>query len=343
VKIDLTYRGGSVQFDCAPEEKILLAGLRAGHGLPHECGTGTCGTCKAALLRGDVEPGWAQAPGRKHLKAGEVLLCQAEAKTDCAVEVRGRLADVAPARPAHLRGTLRRVIALNADVRRLEIALEQPVAFAAGQFMLVQAPGIAGFRGWSMAQFERPASTLVFTVKSMPGGAISRWLIDGDRTGTSLTLFGPMGRALFDPAADKNLLCIAGGSGLAPMLAILQHAAESGHLARHRLDLFFGVRRLADAYALDELMALRDRVPDHVTLTVALSEEVPSRESAERYPEVTFASGFVHAVAGHAMVGRYDNVTAFLAGPPVMVEAAMRHLIMEAKLPARQIRFDKFS
>jgi toluene monooxygenase electron transfer component len=62
-----------------------------------------------------------------------------------------------------------------------------------------------------------------------------------------------------------------------------------------------------------------------------------------RYPNVTFASGFVHAVAGHAMVQRYADVTAFLAGPPVMVDAAMRLLITEAKLPARQIRYDKFS
>jgi toluene monooxygenase electron transfer component len=227
-------------------------------------------------------------------------------------------------------------------VLRIEIIPERPVAFEPGQFMLVRVPDVPGYRGWSMARFERPASRLVFTVKLMPKGSISGWLAARSRVGTPVELFGPMGRAFFQPTADKNLLCVAGGSGLAPMLAILESAVASGHLQRFRADLFFGVRRLTDLYAMDELMALRDRAPG-LGLTVALSDEAPGREATMRYPNVTFASGFVHAVAGHAMVQRYADVTAFLAGPPVMVDAAMRLLITEAKLPARQIRYDKFS
>ena len=342
MKIELAHRDGAVAYDCAPGERILLAGLRAGHGLPHECGTGTCGTCKASLVEGRVADAWPQAPGRKHLKEGEVLLCQVAAESDCKVSVRGRLVASSAPRADSLTGTLQSVTPLNADVLKLEIVPERPIAFEPGQFMLVRVPEVPGYRGWSMARFERPGKKLVFTVKLMPKGSVSGWLAAKSRAGTPVELFGPMGRAFFKPGEDKNLLCIAGGSGLAPMLAILEGAVMDGHLDRFRADLFFGVRRVADLYAMDELMALRDRAPG-LALTVALSEEAPGREATMRCPNVTFASGFVHVVAGHAMVQRYADVTAFLAGPPVMVDAAMRMLITEAKLPAKQIRYDKFS
>ncbi|MSO65486.1 MAG: 2Fe-2S iron-sulfur cluster binding domain-containing protein [Alphaproteobacteria bacterium] len=347
MRMELSHRDGAIEFDCAAGEKILLAGLGAGHVLPYECGTGSCGTCKATLSEGSVAPGWLGAPGRKHIKAdaGEILMCQAEPATDCRLAVRARVTP-APDRvlvPAHRESVVREVVQLNRDVFRLVIEPAAPVSFDAGQFMLVQVPGVAGYRGWSMAQFRRPAGLLIFTVKLMPNGQASAWLAGGSAKGTRVALFGPLGRAVFRPAEVAHLLCIAGGSGLAPMLAVLDHAASCGHLRRHRAEVFFGVRGMADLYGMDELLTVRDAFPDTTSLTVALSHESPTAAATAAHPNVTFATGFVHAVAGHAMVGRYADVTAYLAGPPPMVEAAMRMLVTEAKLPVSRIRFDKFS
>ena len=54
MKIHVTAKNQAHTFECEPGEKILHAGLRNGIGLPYECGTGTCGTCKAKLVGGDV-------------------------------------------------------------------------------------------------------------------------------------------------------------------------------------------------------------------------------------------------------------------------------------------------
>lgn len=346
MRVQLTARDSSHAFDCADGEAILHAGLRHGVALPYECASGTCGTCKASLVAGDVDAGWSEAPGRSFLKAeGDILMCQAQARTDCQLAIRGRVKprgenDIVPGRHS---GVLESVTPLNRDVFRLDVRLGAPIAFDAGQFMLVGHADFPGQRGLSMANFERPTDHLVFTVKLKAGGGLSDWLSGRDRTGARLDLFGPLGSAIYRAGEVDGLLCIAGGSGLAPMLSILELARSVGHFAAHDGHIFFGARTLDDLYGMDELMAVRAAFPERVSLTIALSEEAPGAGPGSRWPGVAFAAGFVHEVAGLAMAGKYDGVTAYLAGPPPMVEGAMRMLVSQAKLPPTRIRYDKFS
>jgi len=103
------------------------------------------------------------------------------------------------------------------------------------------------------------------------------------------------------------------------------------------------VRTARDGFFLDELEALRARGRDRLAVTVALSDEdVPASLSAA-YPAFTFARGMVHAVAGEHMKGRFAEVRAYVAGPPPMVDASLRLLLREARLPPADIRYDKFS
>jgi toluene monooxygenase electron transfer component len=67
MKIVVTARNGTRDFECDQGEKILHAGLRSGVELPYECATGTCGTCKARLVSGRTESEWSDAPGRRYL------------------------------------------------------------------------------------------------------------------------------------------------------------------------------------------------------------------------------------------------------------------------------------
>ena len=346
MRVQLTAKDTSHAFDCGEGEPILHAGLRQGVALAYECASGTCGTCKAALVAGDVGAGWPNAPGRSFLKSeGDILMCQAAARSDCELTVRGRVQefsgeDILPGRHA---GILESVVPLNSDVLRLDVRLDGPIAFDAGQFMLVGHTAFAGQRGLSMANFERPADRLTFTVKLKRGGGLSDWLAGGDRPGERLDLFGPLGRATYRPGEVGGILCIAGGSGLAPMLSILELAKRAGHFAEHDGHIFFGVRTLDDLYGMEELSAVRAVFPERVSLTVALSDEKPGEAARQRWPGVAFAAGLVHEVAGHAMTGKYDGLTAYLAGPPPMVEGAMRMLVTQAKLPPSRIRYDKFS
>jgi toluene monooxygenase electron transfer component len=184
---------------------------------------------------------------------------------------------------------------------------------------------------------------LSFVVKKKPGGAVSEWLWGEGVEGARVGLFAPMGHATFQPGLPKHVLFIAGGSGIAGMMSILSLACEAGHFADWDGHVFFGVRTARDGFFLDELEAFRARYPERLSVTVALSDEDVPASLPAAYPGFAFARGFVHAVAGEHMKGRFADTRAWVAGPPPMVDAALRLLLREARLPPAEIRYDKFS
>lgn len=345
MKITVISRGGAHEFECEPGEKILLAGLRSGVGLPYECGTGTCGTCKARLVSGRTESAWPEAPGVKYLKReAELLMCQGVAREACALEVPSlKTREPGTPAPGALGGRLGAPRHLTHDVVAFDVALDRPLDFAPGQFALLGVPGIAGARAYSMVNCEPAARRLAFVVKRKPGGAVSEWLFGEGAAGTSLELFAPLGHATFQPGLPRHLLCIAGGSGIAGMMSILGRAGQAGHFAARDGHVFFGVRTARDGFFLEELQALRARHAPRLAVTVALSDEDVPAALPAAYPGLAFARGLVHAVAGERMAGRYAEVRAYVAGPPPMVDASLRLLLREARLSPGEIRYDKFS
>jgi len=344
MKIVVNARNGTREFSCEPREKILHAGLHRGVELPYECGTGTCGTCKARLVSGRTESEWPEAPGRRYLKTeAEILMCQSVAHEDCALEVGVTLKEAGAPAPRALSGVVRGCRRLTHDVLAFGLDLDGPLDFAAGQFALLTVPGIAGARAYSMVNFDRRAERLSFVVKKKPGGAVSDWLFGEGIDGTRLGVFAPLGHATFQSDLLKHVLCVAGGSGIAGMMSILSLACQDAHFASWDGHVFFGVRTAADGFFLDELEAFRTRYPDRLAITVALSDEDVPASLAAAYPGFAFARGFVHAVAGESMKGRFADIRAYVAGPPPMVDASLRLLLREARLPPADIRYDKFS
>src|SRR2546426_4518065 len=157
MRVVVSAKNGTRDFECEPGEKILHAGLRSGVELPYECATGTCGTCKARLTSGRTESQWAEAPGRKYFKSeGDLLTCQSVAHDDCALEV-GPLKSPEPntSAPRALGGVVRGFRRLTHDVVAFDVDIDAPLDFAAGQFALITIPGIPGARAYSMVNFDR--------------------------------------------------------------------------------------------------------------------------------------------------------------------------------------------
>ncbi len=347
MRIRINARNRGFQFDAAPGEAVLYAGLAAGIDLPYECATGTCGTCKAKLVDGRLHDAWPAAPGRKYVKPeqGEYLMCQCVADGDLTLEVAKFVKPLEPGmgRVAAGAGRLRSPALLVHDVMAFDVELDQPCDFEAGQFMVLAAPGVEGHRAYSMVNYERGARRLRFVAKRKPGGGFSEWLFGAASEGAALRVFGPLGKATFSPELANDLVCIAGGSGIAGMMSILARAVGEGYFDSHRGWLFFGVRKLSDAFYLEELSALRARAPDRLSITIALSDEAVPAEAAGRWPQLAFDQGFVHEVAGRVLKGHYKDIRAYVAGPPPAVDAALRLLLLEGKLTADNIRYDKFS
>ena len=158
-------------------------------------------------------------------------------------------------------------------------------------------------------------------------------------------MFGPLGRATFYPNLGKNVLCIAGGSGIAghdvdPLRARGRSAISISSTAT----CSSACARIGDGFYLDELVgSSRASSRTDCSVTIALSDEAVPATARSAHPALDFEQGLVHEVAGKAMQGKYQNVRAYLAGPPPAVDASIRMLLLQAKLPADHIRYDKFS
>lgn len=336
----------TADFACEPGEAILHAGLRAGIALPYECASGTCGTCKATLVEGETSCDWPEAPGHKTVKAErhEFLMCQTRAISDVSIAIAKRVADAAQTRvlPSLRGGILVDLERLTHDVVSFSVVLDEPMDFAAGQFALFSVDDVRGARSYSMVNFDAGAQTLSFLVKRFPGGKLSDWLFDGTRDGTAVRLFGPLGSATFDPALELDVCCLAGGSGIAGMMAMLEHARAIDYFARFRGNVVFGVRTCGDVFFLDELSAFVRSSHDNLRITIAISNEIATAELRERYPLLQFDTGFVHDVARPTCTSAAGSMF-FVAGPPPMVDASLRMLLLDAKAPGDRIRYDKFS
>ncbi len=341
MKLTFEQRDQVYEAECAEGERILYAALRSGAPLPYECATGTCGTCRARAKPGSVSSLWPQAPGAERLseEKGEFLMCQCIAAADCKVLVPGRPRAAAKYVPDYVGAALGNINRLNADVMSFDLALDSAVSYQAGQFFVARTADMTGSRAYSMTHYAQSTDVLSFVIKRLDGGVFSDWLFGEASAGDRLELFGPLGDAVFEPDMDKDLLCIAGGSGIAGIMAILDRCIQSSYLHERKAHVFFGVRTQADLFFADELKAFKAKAPEGLKITVALSDEESSENA---HDEFSYATGFVHEVAMSQMAGQYANVMAYLAGPPVMVTAALKQLIIKAKLSPRDIRYDKF-
>ena len=146
---------------------------------------------------------------------------------------------------------------------------------------------------------------------------------------------------MFAPETDGEFIALAGGSGIAGIMAILQHASSCGHLDRYPVWVVFGLNRPQDVFFLETLNGYAAK---HTGLNVIVALVDPDKDGIlqENYSDLNFATGFLHNVAGASLPDLSDVSVAFLAGPPVAVDACQKLLVMERKFSPRKIRYDRF-
>ncbi|MGU9958034.1 MAG: 2Fe-2S iron-sulfur cluster binding domain-containing protein [Arenicellales bacterium WSBS_2016_MAG_OTU3] len=346
MKITVTKKSSSHEFLVQPNERILYAGLKHGLTLPYECATGTCGTCKAKLISGDLKPLWPEAPGATKCKEakGEFLMCQCAALTDCEISFRGKLEhQKTKTKPSTYAGTISEVTSLTHDVLRFVIRLETPVCFQAGQFVVVNTADVTGGRAYSMVNAQGLNNELELIIKRFPDGGFSEWMFADSRVDSSVEVYGALGKAVLNDGENKDIVCIAGGSGIAGLMSILQQTVSDGFYKRNRANVFFGVRTSEDVFFAQRLAGFVEQARGKLTVNIVLSEGEVTQSLKTDWPHLQFATGFVTPVAMHNMAERFkDSTIAFVAGPPPMVDDALRQLILEAGLAAENVRYDKF-
>jgi ferredoxin-NAD(P)+ reductase (naphthalene dioxygenase ferredoxin-specific) len=308
---------------------ILEAALQHGVPYPHGCRSGNCGACKSRLERGEVElsPYSAFALTDCERRDGLILACRAVPWSD--VSVAWLDADEAIAHP--LRYLTCRVGALEDathDIKLLRLAIEAggPFAFSAGQYAALTFAGQAP-RDYSMA--NRPDEALLeFHIRRTAGGAASLYVAERLKPGDIVKVEGPYGASWLREHHTGPILAIAGGSGLAPIKSIVETALAAG--MAQPIALYLGVRAERDLYLEDHFRALAAR-HGNLRFVPVLSE--PEADTTRR-------RGFVHEAALSDLTD-LDGAKAYLAGPPVMVEAATR-LLLERGARREDIHADAF-
>jgi toluene monooxygenase electron transfer component len=340
-------KGERAAFTAEPGQRLLHTGLMTGIGLPHECGTGTCGNCKASIVTGTVSNLWPQAPGTKVCRrSGEVLLCQTAATSPLQVKLNS--AFLAPYQPPCAirsgRLTLKRL--LTPDVGLFDVSLNEPMKYRPGQFVLLSIPGVEGPRAYSMISHEPEEPRLSLLIRRSQGGVLTSQIFKGE-CDEDVEVFGPLGRATFTTAEQRPFIAVAGGSGIAGMMSIIRHALADGHFERHPSHLFFGLRHPDASYLLNELSEFVEKSSRKLQVTVVFSDAMSSEPVAAQYPLLRFSFGPVHEIArdhvrGAAKANDAQQPVFFVGGPPPMVDATMRALITECKISPTEIRYDRF-
>lgn len=339
-KVQIRFDDESRELFCGPDERLLYAALRQGIALSYECATGTCGNCRAKVVAGNVRPLWGEAPANAHLRDGEVLLCQSSGADGCVIDAHAGARSGMPLVPAYYNGVVAQVTPEADGLVWVELELDSPIRFLAGQFVLVSMPSVDGYRAYSPAHDGQAVSRLSLLVRRKDDGALSPMLCSSDALGTRLRVFGPLGGASVRPAEDGDIAVVVGGSGAGVALSILDWAAASGHLSRHRVDVVCGLRTSNATTLVSSLRKFADKFPDRVRIVLALSE-MP--EPMSDIGKMTVAAGLAHDVAQRYLEGSWVDRTVFVTGPPPMVQSTLKMLLVKARVNPAKIRYDSFS
>jgi p-cymene monooxygenase electron transfer component len=326
----VTLRPGGRSFEIPRGETVLERALKAGIAYPHDCTVGTCGACRTRLVEGQVEAitPFGYTLSREELEAGYILACQALPKSDLVLEVDTR----GPAIAARAIGA--RLVGLDDlthDIRRATFALDAPLDYVAGQYANIAWPGDARARSYSFSQPPLPGGRAQIStfVRPAPGGKFTEHLFGPAAFETPYVVEGPHGDFWLHDG-DGPILCVAGGSGLAPILSLLQAAAERG-VARDCI-LLFGARAARDLYAAVEIAAVANRWPARFDYWPVLSET-----ATEGYRE-----GFVTAHIAPALQSLGAGAQAYLCGPPAMIDAGI-DAITRCGVNLADIHYDRFT
>lgn len=330
---NVTISSSGRSFVAAPGETVLEAAQRAGIALPYSCRAGVCGSCKATLLQGrcDYPRNPPLALSGDPPSGHAILLCQAVPASDLAIEAR-EVTSVEDIARRRLRVVVAEKFALTPDVTGLRLLP------AAGQRRLNRLPGQyldvllddGKRRPFSIANGPQRDGAIELHVRHVTGGGFTSWVHDSARVGDLLTIEGPLGTFVPREDSERPMIFMAGGTGFAPVKAIVEHFLALG--TRRSMRLYWGARSAADLYQR-ELAERWARQTPRLQFQAVLSD-----------PEQAAAAGLRAGLVHEAVLQDQPDLSGhdvYMSGPPAMIDAG-RKLFVEAGLPEDRLYFDSF-
>lgn len=314
-------------FEVLPDESILDSALRNGFSLPYSCRNGTCAACTAHLIKGRVtlDQYDKTALSDEQLESSQILLCRAHPTEDLVIDadeisvLENIFIQQLPCRVSSLEH-------LTHDVMKMTLALPRDTTFnyIAGQYVdIITRDGRR--RGFSIANAPSAGGELELHLRHVPNGRFTTQVFQSMKVRDILRFEGPLGTFFLRNDSDAPVVLIGGGTGFAPLNAIIQDALSSS--SSRQMHLFWGVRSAQDLYLQDRIRRWTKDHGERFAYTPVLSEPRPD-------DVWDGATGWVH----ETVLEHYPDLSGlevYASGPPPMIEA------IRAGFPERGVDVDR--
>ncbi len=333
MSFQVTLSPSNNTFTCNSDETILEAAMRQGIGLPYGCRNGACGSCKAKITEGSVDFGNVQERTLRmdERAGGMALLCCAKPLENLSIAVKeiGAAGDI-QVRTLPCRVEKVEKPATDVAILYLKLPAQERLQFMAGQYVDILLKD-GKRRSYSMANAPHHDGHVQLHIRHVPDGAFSGYVFNDMRDRAILRFEGPLGSFFLREESNKPVLMMAGGTGFAPIKAILEHAFHK-HIDREFV-LYWGARSLADLYMAALPGQWAQEYPNFSFIPV-LSEPIES----DNWPGRT---GFVH----QAIADDFKDLSGYqvyACGAPPMVDAGRAAFIAQG-LPEDEFFADSFT
>ena len=312
-------------------QTILQSADIQGLELPHSCRVGGCAACKCKLKQGNVKTltEAAYVLTEEELDAGYILTCQSQPKSDLVLEYETA--------PAHLmrtqEGRLHSIDQLSPSVYKVTINTSSTISFEAGQFIDITVPDFPNSRSYSMVNAPHQSdSHLSFFIQRIENGSVSNWLTDHRNLNKYVQLSTAKGQCtLVKTDRTKSLMFAATGSGLAPIVSILNQALKENRTQPAIIAI--GANTEPDLFYLDELRSIQSRWQGEFKIVTVLSQQSNTTHSLNGYIQDHLEYLFSDKSISDSEI--------YICGNPNMVEA-VRERCLSLGAPPQQFHIDKF-
>ena len=298
--------------------------------VPSACGgKATCGFCKFRLIEGggEVKPTELPFLSAEERDLGIRLSCQVKVKDNMKIEI--------PKELLNAQSYQTKVVSIEDqtyDIKLVKFKLINPTEmhFKPGQYAQIKVPGIDVIRAYSIASNPKDTSEIELIIRQVPNGQATTFVHKALEVGDKITLTGPFGD-FYLRETEREMICIAGGSGKAPIRSILNYLRDRG--MNRKVKYFFGAKSKRDLYMTEEFLELSKAFPNFEYIP-ALSEPLPEDEWQG---EVGLITDVVDRLTDDL-----SEAEAYLCGSPGMINACNK-ILTKHDIKQHNVFYDKFS
>lgn len=329
MSFEIQIAGSDIRFAAEPGQTVLDAALKAGIELPYSCRKGVCGNCACSVPSGTLEG----PPPNEVTPAGQQLLCQCIPLSDLQIAPASwRRVDPTARRRFRVKLFRNTLVAPDVSVLLLRLPAGQRARFKAGQYLQLALPD-GSWRAYSMANGPHESDTLQLHIRHVPGGSFTQ-LVPTLQPGAQLDVELPFGQFELREDSSAPMLCVVGGTGFAPVKALLDHMLKKG--IRRSVTLVWGSRDRHGLYLLNAVTRWQQSLPDF--------RFVPAIEDAE---DARALNAF-HGRVDEAVRSQFTDNSAlatyevYCCGAPVMVAAVRQACVVQRGLQPGNFLSDSF-